>query len=76
MGRRPQTRTLREIGIRRELEAWKRTRTMSEWHVSASESEGEERSERKPENGVLELGGLKIPADRMVDLLQVANDVI
>ena len=46
---------------------------MSEWHVSASESEGEERSERKPENGVLELGGLKIPADRMVDLLQVAK---
>lgn len=49
---------------------------MSEWHVSASESEGEDGSERKPKNGVLELGGLKIPADRMVDLLQVAKDVI
>lgn len=49
---------------------------MSEWHVSASESEGEDGSEGKPKNGVLELGGLKIPADRMVDLLQVAKDVI
>ena len=46
---------------------------MSEWHVSASESEGEEGNERKAEVGVLELGGLKIPAARMVDLLQVAE---
>ena len=46
---------------------------MSEWHVSASESEGEDGSERKAETGVLELGGLKIPPARMVDLLQVAS---
>lgn len=46
---------------------------MSEWHVSASESEGEEGRKKKEEGDVLELGGLKIPAARIVDLLQVAN---
>ena len=45
---------------------------MSDWYVSASESEGDEEGERrKDETGVVELGGLKIPASRMVELLQV-----
>lgn len=45
---------------------------MSDWYVSASESEGDEEGERrKDETSVVELGGLKIPASRMVELLQV-----
>ena len=45
---------------------------MSEWQVSGSESEGEEEGgERKEESCLLELGGLKIPAVRMLELLQV-----
>ena len=43
--------------------------------MSASESEGEEGREIKEETGVLELGGLKIPVARVVDLLQVAKRI-
>ena len=49
---------------------------MSEWHVSASESEGEGGRETKEEAGDLELGGLKIPTARMVELLQVQVVII
>ena len=44
---------------------------MSEWYVSPSESEGEEGERGKDGEGVLELGGLTIPASRVVELLQV-----
>ena len=45
---------------------------MSDWHVSPSESEGEEGEGGKDnERGGLELGGLTIPASRIVELLQV-----
>lgn len=44
---------------------------MSEWHVSASESEGEEGEKRNEDGEVVELGGLRIPASRMVQLLRV-----
>ena len=44
---------------------------MSDWHVSASESEGEDGGERQEDASLVELGGLKIPPSRVVDLLQV-----
>ena len=44
--------------------------------MSASESEGEGGRETKEEAGVLELGGLKIPTARMVELLQVQVVII
>ena len=45
---------------------------MSDWHVSASESEGErDEGIKTEEKGVLEVAGLKIPASRMMELLQV-----
>ena len=44
---------------------------MSDCYVIPSETEGEEGERTSEEGGVVEFGGLKIPASRMVELFRV-----